>query len=221
MRSGRQLWWLLPTVALSWGGGGCAGDGGESCPEPTDDGGADTGGDSDTDGDSDGDVDWDTESDPYDPDPAAAAELTGGDFTDCVAGFLDEGGDAGAYAGYFETGSGAYFVWMDDWDGPSIRLRVESWPAWGGLSGPGSYTVTPFDQDYDTCAICVFVETAAGDYWLEPDGEVVFSELTVGMDGIGEPLAGTVSGTLSDGDCAGLVEFEFSGTARDLTFGPL
>ena len=132
------------------------------------------------------------------------------------------GGGSGAYAGFAGSSDGAYFAWKDAWEGSSINLRIETWDAFGGITAPGTYTIKATDTNYVDCGVCVFSETADdGEFWPKPGDKLEFTSLTTGPSGVGETIAGTFTGTLSNGDCSGDVKISFSATARDMGFGPL
>lgn len=157
---------------------------------------------------------------PSGADPAATISITGGDF-DCLEGFLASG-SAGAYAGFAGSSDGAYFIWRDRWDESAMSLRIETWDAFGGMTGPGSYTTTEGDTNYADCAVCIFAETEwDGEFWLAAGSTVHFTELTTGPGGVGSRMSGTIQGTLSNDLCSGAVEIAFSGITRNMSGGPL
>jgi hypothetical protein len=221
MNEFRQLVALVAALALA---AACGSDEAADCPDAGADAGTDLDTDTDTDADTDSGSDSETDSetlpDPYEPDPDAVVTLEGGDIHDCLPGLL-EGGGAGVYAGWFDIEQAAYVVWMDDWSDPSMILRIKTAATNGGLTEPGSYTIAVTDVFEDICAVCIMVETADAELWAQAGGEVTYTSLAVDMAGIGQPVEGTFSGTLSGGDCTGTVDISFSGVARDATFGPL
>jgi hypothetical protein len=159
--------------------------------------------------------------DPYGPDPDAVLALDGGDIEGCLPELLS-GGVAGAYAGFAGTSDGAYLIWKNAWSGSSLNLRIETWDAFGGITAPGTYEVTAADESYDTCGVCVFSETAEdGEFWLMRGSTITFTSLATGEGGVGKPLAGTLSGTMSNGFCTGTVEVSFHAVAKDVSYGPL
>ncbi len=159
--------------------------------------------------------------DDFGPDAAATIEIVSGDISNCLADYL-VGGGTGAYSGFAGSSDGAYFIWKDAWEGSTTNLRIETWDAFGGVTGPGTYTIKAADTNYADCGVCIFSETAEdGEFWPQAGDTVEFTSLTTGPDGIGKAFAGTFVGTLSNGECSGMVEITFSATARDIGYGPL
>ena len=159
--------------------------------------------------------------DPYASDPEARITLNGGEIETCLTDFLAGGGVA-AYAGFAGSSHGAYMIWKDAWEGSTMNLRVETWDAFGGVTEPGTYTLTANDTNYADCAVCILSEHEDGSiYWPQPGDTVEFTELITGDDGVGEIIEGTFRGTLSNGECSAAVEISFRGVARDMGYGPL
>jgi hypothetical protein len=157
----------------------------------------------------------------FEPDPDATVEILSGDLSSCLPGFLEDGG-AGAYSGFAGSSDGAYFIWKDAWEGSSLNLRVETWDAFGGATGPGTYTIKAGDTNYADCGVCLFSETAEdGEFWPQAGDTIEFTSLTTGDAGKGEAFSGTFVGTLSNGECSGMVEIKFNAVARDIGYGPL
>ena len=161
------------------------------------------------------------EEDPSDPDSNATMTLTGGTITDCIPDFLTNGAKS-AYAGYAGSSNGAYFIWKDKWTAASGNLRIETWDLFGGMTSPGTRTIEEADTNYTDCGVCIFAEIDdLGEFWITEGSTVTFSSLKTGSSGVGERMAGTISGSMTNGQCTGTVEIEFGGDARPIENGPL
>ena len=159
--------------------------------------------------------------DPSDPDSNATITLVGGTITDCAPEFLING-DKAAYAGYAGSSNGAYFIWKNKWTSADANLRIETWDLFGGMTSPGTRTIEAADTNYSDCGVCIFAEVAdAGEFWITEGSTVTFTSLKTGSAGVGERMAGTISGSMTNGQCTGTVEIEFGGDARPIANGPL
>ena len=159
--------------------------------------------------------------DPFAADPMALVTLDSGDVSRCIPGLLTDGG-AGAYAGFAGSSDGAYFVWRDNWDDAFLTLRMETWDAFGGITEPGTYTLTESDTNYADCAVCIFAEYAGvGELWPQAGDTITYTALATGAGGVDQQMVGTFEGTLSDGLCSAAVKISFNATARDINYGPL
>jgi hypothetical protein len=158
---------------------------------------------------------------PSDPDPNAQVSLVSGDIEECLPGFLG-GGEMGAYSGFAGSSNGAYFIWKDQWQDSFANLRVETWDAFGGMTSPGTHTITEKETNYVDCGLCVFIEVGTGDeYWPMLGSTVEFTSLATGRAGMGQVLSGTFRGRFTNGECEASAEISFSGVARDMEHGPL
>lgn len=154
-------------------------------------------------------------------DPNAAITLTGGNIRDCLPGLL-ESGEKSAYSGFAGSSYGAYFIWKDTWGESTLNFRIETWDSFGGVTGPGTYTIQERDTNYSDCGVCVFSESAEdGEFWLTEGSTINFTSLTTGSGGLGKALAGTIEGTFTNGLCVGTIEAEFGGISRNMDHGPL
>ncbi|MFP6687117.1 MAG: hypothetical protein VB934_20510 [Polyangiaceae bacterium] len=158
--------------------------------------------------------------DPFGPDPKAVITLDSGEVSGCIPDLL-KGGSAAAYSGYAGASDGAYFVWRQKWAESDLDFRIETWDAFGGITEPGTYALTKDDTNYVDCAVCVFASSPfLGEFWPTPGDTVTFTSLSTGDGGVGQTLAGTYEGSLSNGECTVKVTISFDATAREMSYGP-